>query len=122
MRTSPPEQIRKRTICIFVIFNKQNSHALALRRSWRRNRGNLCFRFLARGENQRKRRAFMSSGTFRSDRALVRFHQGLADGESQAQASGLSPTALFERIENFRQQFLLNSHPSVCDLHTELSA
>src|SRR5436190_14601724 len=49
------------------------------------------------------------------------FHEGLAYGESKAETSQLSPVALLERVEDFRQSFRFNSKAGISDFDTHLS-
>src|SRR5262249_49152473 len=47
--TAPYQQIRKGTVGIFVIFDQQNPHGLAVREPWRQRRSNLCLNPFACG-------------------------------------------------------------------------
>ena len=50
----------------------------------------------------------------------MRFDQRFADGQPEAKPAPARAGALFERIENFRQGFRLNSKPGIRDFNMQL--
>src|SRR6266852_8975973 len=84
MIPAPPEQIRKRSVRIFVVFDEQNAHGLALRRPRRKRWRCLRIRLFARRKGQRERGPFISAGAFRANCPIVRFDKHFADRKTKA--------------------------------------
>ena len=103
MIAAPPEQIRKRSVRIFVVFDEQNAHGVALQLRRRKHWRGSCIHLFARRKSQRESRPFISTGAFRGDRPGVRFDKSFADRKTKAQAPKLCTAALLKSIENLRQ-------------------
>src|SRR4026208_1051917 len=101
MIPAPSKQVRKRSVRILMIFDKQNPHGLMFRQFGRNRWRNLSRSSFTGRKNQRKSGAFVSTGALRSDCSFVRFHKCFADGEAKLHPSTQSPAALFESHASF---------------------
>src|SRR5207244_12473363 len=89
---------------------------------------------LTRSERSRELRASLASIAFGGDRTAMRFHQCLADGQTQPESAQLCSARLLERVKNFWQNFRRNPTTGIfhfdaqflvaiiCGANTELSA